>query len=420
MRRAAYWAAVLFIFTVPWEVAIRVGAVGRVSRAVGLLVAGLWALSVIMRGHSRPLDRFVKAYFLLVLWSGLTMFWTIDVHATLGGFITYVQILGMVLVVLDLFETERRVETALQAFVLGAYVSCVSIFVNWVNAPPTDFPEHQRIKALGFEVDGIALIIAVALPAAWYLATGPPADRLPRVLVVADIAYVPAGVFALVLTGTRGAAVASLPTVVFVAWTLRHARRNRRLAAWAMVGAAIVGVAFLVPREPLQRITGTVSDVVGSDSLSGRKEIWQEGVDIFLTHPVGGVGLDAHRAAVSAGKEAHNTALSVLVETGIVGFVLLVAVIAGVAVRVRQRRGWAAWYWGAQLTAILLGAMSLSLEDRKAVWIMGSLAVASATAARRREDARPPPSDLDLAHVDDVDGGYAVVRSAAPVPSIPS
>ena len=174
MRRAAYWAAVLFIFTIPWEVAIRVGAVGRISRAVGLMVAGLWALSVIMRGHGRPLDNFVKAYFLLVLWSGLTMFWTIDVHATLGGFITYVQILRMVLVVLDLFETERGVETALQAFVLGAYVSCVSIFVNWVNAPPTDFPEHQRITALGFEVDGIALIIAVALPA---VAGAPPFEK---------------------------------------------------------------------------------------------------------------------------------------------------------------------------------------------------------------------------------------------------
>lgn len=388
MRRTAYWLTVGFIFTVPWEAAITVGGLGRLSRATGLIAAAVWALSVVVRGRSRPPNAFVKAYFVFLIWNGLTLLWTIDTPATLKGFLTYAQIFGMILVLLDLFETERQVETGLQAFVIGAYVSCISILANWVTAPS----ETLRIKALGFEVDGIALIIALAIPAAWYLATGPAADRQSPMLTMVNLAYLPAAYFALTLTGTRGAAIASVPTGVFVLWTLWNARSNRRLVGWVMVAAAVAGVALFVPREPLQRIAGSVSDITGEDTLSGRTEIWQQGIETFFDHPLAGVGLDAHRAAVSARKEAHNTALSVLVETGVVGFVLITVVIVAVAGHVRRRRRWGAWYWGSQLAVVAIGSMSLSLEDSKSVWLLASFAVASATAIRARsEEAERQP-----------------------------
>jgi O-antigen ligase len=382
----AFWSTVAFMFTVPWEAAIRVGGLGRLSRAAGLAAASVWAVSVLARGRSRPPSAIVKAYFLFLIWNGLTLFWTIDAGATLTGFITYAQIFGMILVVMDLFESERQIEIGLQAFVLGAYVSCASILVNWITASPTRFPEHQRIKALGFEVDGIALIIALAIPAAWYLATGPTAARRSRTASTLDLAYLPVAFFALVLTGTRGAAVASVPTVVFVLWTLRNTRANVRLAAVAMVATAVASVVLFVPREPLQRIAGSVSDVAGRDTLSGRTDIWREGITTFFHDPVTGVGLDAHRAAVSAGKEAHNTALSVLVETGVVGFVLLVALVVIVVANVLRQPRWSTWYWRSQLAAVALGSMSLSLEDSKSVWILVTLAVASAAAARAHPD----------------------------------
>ena len=105
--------------------------------------------------------------------------------------------------------------------------------------------------------------------------------------------------------------------------------------------------------------------------------------------------MDAHRAAVAPGladrsafrkaeKEAHNTYVSVAVETGVVGFAFFVALLLSVAGRIRTRSGWAAWYWPAQLGVLAIGAMSLSLEDSKSVWIFLSLAVASAAAARGR------------------------------------
>jgi len=44
----------------------------------------------------------------------------------------------------------------------------------------------------------------------------------------------------------------------------------------------------------------------------------------------------------------------------------------------RKLSGWPAWYWSTQLAVIAVGAMSLSLEDSKSVWLFLSLCVATA------------------------------------------
>ena len=51
MRKLAFWLTIGFIFTVPWEAAIHISAIGRVSRAFGLIAATVWALSVVLRGR---------------------------------------------------------------------------------------------------------------------------------------------------------------------------------------------------------------------------------------------------------------------------------------------------------------------------------------------------------------------------------
>lgn len=390
MRKQAFWLTIAFIFIVPWEAAIQVGAGSRGSRALGLVVAAVWAISVVVRGRLRRLDTFVKAYFLFLVWNGLTLLWSIAPGVSFSGFITYTQIFGMILILWDLFETEQQAEMALQAFVLGAYVSSASIFVNWLSAPPPNSPEHHRINALGFETDGIALMTALAIPAAWYLATGPNSGKRSRLMTAINFAYVPAGVFTIILTGTRGAAVASVPTLILILWSLRRSSSRRRFIGWTMLGLGILGVMLFAPPEMVQRIGGSVDDVLQGDSLSGRRDIWADSLETFADHPIAGVGLDSHRESSIYDKEAHNTILSILVESGIVGFVLFGFVAIALVTRLMQLDGWAAWYWRTQVAVIGIGAMSLSLEDTKAIWILSTLAVV-ASVAMRNELAQPPP-----------------------------
>lgn len=396
MRKPAFWLAVAFIFTVPWEAAIKIESIGRGSRALGLIAALVWAISIVLRGRIRRWDAFVWAYLTFLLWNGLTLFWSIDTAATLEGFLTYTQIFGMILILWDLLETEWQVNTALQAYVLGAYVSAVSIIWTWFTASTTRFPQYQRFKALGFEVDGIALIVALAIPVAWYLATKPSEPPLSVRMHAINFAYVPLAIFALTLTGTRGAALASVPTALFILWTLRRASPVRKFAAWIAVVLGIIAVLWLAPPAMIERITGSAEDIVSGDSLSGRRDIWSESIRNFLDNSFAGVGLDAHRASSSFGKEAHNTALSVLVETGTIGFMLFGGVVLAAAIRALQMTGWKAWFWRTQLAVVALGSMSLSIENMKSGWIFATLAVASAAAASARgheSDSWTPHSD---------------------------
>jgi O-antigen ligase len=405
MRPIAYWLTMAFVFSVPWENAVHLGGLGRGSKFLGFVLAFVWIGSVLLRRRLRNPDGFQKAYFLLVAWSGLTFYWSIDAGATTKGFLTYAQLLLMVYIIWDMCDTETAIETALQAYVLGAYIASLSIVLEFLSAPDARFPEHERLRGLGTEVDGIALIVAIAVPAAWYLAASPTHQQGSPGRRFLNFAYVPVGLFAVVITGTRGATLALLPAAIFIFWSLRHARPSHRLAALGTLVAAIVVLVVYAPRGPLARIeSATTATELGSEggALSGRWGIWVESSHAFLERPVFGAGLDAHRAAVSGGlnqvrtfriseKEAHNTYISVLVETGIVGFVIFASMIVVVIKRLRRLNGWRAWYWSAQVSVLAIGMMSLSLEDSKSIWVFLSLCVATSAVAGSRSVAVPAP-----------------------------
>lgn len=430
MRPIAYWLTMAFVFSVPWENAVHLGGLGRGSKFLGLALAFVWAGSVLLRRRLRDPDGFQKAYFLLVAWSGLTFYWSIDAGSTTTGFLTYAQLLFMVYIIWDLCDTETAIESALQAYVLGAYIASFSIVLEFLSAPDARFPEHERLRGLGTEVDGIALIVAIAVPAAWYLAASPTHQLGSPGRRFLNFAYVPVGLFAVVITGTRGATLALLPAAIFIFWSLRHARPSHRFAALGTLVAAIVVLVVYAPRGPLARIqTATTATELGSEdsALSGRWGIWVESSHAFLDRPVFGAGLDAHRAAVSGGlnevrtfriaeKEAHNTYISVLVETGIVGFAIFVAMIVIVIKRIRRLSGWRAWYWSAQVSVLAIGAMSLSLEESKSIWIFLSLCVAtSAVAGSRSGTAVPAPIGAPAAGR----GGGAAAPRWQPAPQRP-
>jgi O-antigen ligase len=397
LRSVSIWLSLLFVFSVPWENALQIGEIGRASKVLGYLTFLVWGLAVLAHKRLRKLDGLQQAFFLFLIWNGLTLYWSVDPVATLSAFKTYTEMFGLVLLFWDLYDREVLVKAALQAYVLGAFVAAGSIIVNYVTAPPARFPLHDRVSALGYQTDGIALIVAIAGPAAWYLAAGPEAERRPALARILNYAYIPVGAVAVALTGTRGATLASIPTAVLILWSFRKLSAGKRVMAVAALVAAIVTVVQIAPSGPLDRI-GTAATLTEGDqgALSGRWSIWVESSQVFMERPVAGVGTDGHRAAVAhlrtqrsaykkAEKEAHNTYISILVETGLIGFALFAGVVVCLYRRVRSRSGWDLHYWTAQVAVLAIGAMSLSLEDSKSVWIMTSLAVASAAATRTQE-----------------------------------
>jgi O-antigen ligase len=422
LRVLAFGLAVVFIFTVPWEAAIHIATIGRLSKALGLVAGLVWVISAIGRGRIRGPIALHGAFFAFALWSGLTFFWSLDPRASLGGFVTYMQVFLLLLMVWDLFDSAPKIVSGLQAYVAGAYIAAGSVILNFLTRDPVRFPGHQRFAALGFEVDGIALIVATAAPAAWYLASGPPSRNRSRLWSLLCYAYVPTALFALVLTGTRGAVLASIPTILFVLGSLRRTHGVKRAVQFGAIGLGIVTVIAFAPPEMLGRIGSAWDELTGQSDpsgrygageIGGRGATWLESFEALSGRPFIGVGLNAHRAAVENGHEAHNIYVSVLTETGIAGSLLFAGVLAAVWSRIRWLTGWQRSYWFAQLAVLAIGGMSLSLEDSKSVWIFVGLAVASASLPDGWPDGWPDDSPGTISQIEPGAGAWPASRTRA-------
>lgn len=381
MRRAARGLVLAMVFTIPWENTLEFPGAGTVSKLVGLAAAAVWLVQAAAERRVRKPHPFIGALLLFTIWSGLTTVWSIDPSRSAGGFLTNVQIFLWLFIMWDVFGTRTDIRRALQAYVLGAYVSILGILANFAAGRTT---AYDRYGAAGFQVDAIALVMAIGIPAAWFLAAGPPARHSRRIWALVNYAYLPLASLALVLTGTRGAAVASIPTAVFLAWSLARNGPSRFLAGTLLLVVTVAGIAVIAPPGLLARIASTTGEISQLNDLNGRIEIWRESLGAWREAPILGVGNDAHRAAIPAGKVAHNLFLSVLVETGLVGVVLFANVIRHVLRSVPRHRGWETWFWGAELAVLGLGSLSLSTEDAKSLWLFLALVVIDSAASGRQ------------------------------------
>lgn len=386
MRWAADAAALALVFSIPWEATVFVPGIGTASRAIGIVAAGVWLLYAAGTGRLKKPDLFHWAALLFFGWSGLTIFWSDDPAASYEGLITYLQIFVMILIFWDLFDTPARIRAAMQAFVLGAYVSVASTVWNFVQG--TSLEAYLRFGPLGFNANDIALVFALAVPLAWYLAAGPTSARSPRWLRVVNFLYVPGAALGMVLSGTRGAIVASIPTAILIVWSLQRLPPAKRLAAYALVAVACVAVVAAAPEASVDRVATVVDEITSGGDLTGRRQIWEDSIDLYAAQPVAGIGLDALPAALASGKVAHNTFLSVLVETGAIGFVLFGATLL-LAIRRRHRHVWDRVLWRVTLSVLGIGVLTLSWENQKAGWLVLGLAVSYAALATRPGDDPP-------------------------------
>jgi O-antigen ligase len=144
---------------------------------------------------------------------------------------------------------------------------------------------------------------------------------------------------AIILTGSRGGMIGVFAALVAIAVCTAIVRRRRsegeRMLSPMAVG--VFGLAILIVTVSLVVVLGGTDPLLRSSGLtggtgdltSGRIAFWRSAVNIFLGHPLAGVGLDAFGNAyssydLSSGKfrveQAHNDYLQILADAGILGF----------------------------------------------------------------------------------------------------
>ncbi|MHA6203853.1 O-antigen ligase family protein [Dyella soli] len=164
-----------------------------------------------------------------------------------------------------------------------------------------------RIQYVGIfnDPNDLGLLFVANIPLSVFLSRhGGPLGRLFWLSCTALLLY------GIKLTNSRGAMLAVLVVCGCYVWYRR--------------GAMVAGVLGAIGLVGMKMLSSRMQDLdAGEESANGRVDAWYEGLHMFTSHPVFGVG--AGNFTEYNPLTAHNSLVLVLAETGFVGYVLWLA-----------------------------------------------------------------------------------------------
>ncbi len=382
LERAAWALAWLLVFSLPLEKSVVVFQIGSLSRTLGLAAfAVTLALAVWTPRVRRPNAVFLAAA-AYVAWCGLTVVWSVSRPASAARAATMAQLLGMLWVVWECCRTRGAQAWLLRAYVAGASGAALLTVARYVLRQQT---YYHRYAAPGFDPNDMGVTLALAIPmclhmAAWSRGRAAWAVRLAAALIMAG----------LLLTGSRTALVAACVAFLYSALTWRAAGPAQRATSAALALLLILGAVRLAPQTSRQRLATLPAEALAG-TFHGRTTIWKTGLKVLQRHWAGGVGIAAFPEAVKPWLgtspvpgmpyTAHNTFLSVLVETGVPGALLFGLLLATVALFTWMLGPSERALWFTVLAVWAAGVSTLTWEQRKPTWlIFGLISTAWATA----------------------------------------
>lgn len=381
MRRIVRALLLAFAFVVPWEYSLDIGEpIGNIARIVGLIVllAAIPALLLERRMRTPgPLHWLVLALF---IWFCLSCFWTIDQHATLVRLRGYFQCMLPVWLIWEFAETPEDLRNLLRACVAGSWVLAVLTIASLAS------PEAQmqsRFVAEGQDPNDVAHFLDLGLPVSALLFV----TESKWGWKLLSLSYLPIGLVGVLLTASRGGFLVAVVALTGCGLLLlpRHPRALAAGVASLPVIAAVFW--FLVPHQTLERIA-TIPEQLDRGDLNQRLNIWAAGGQAFAHAPFfgAGAGTFVQAARLAAGDTAHNTALTIVVEGGIVGLLLAAAILAVAAHSVFATRGAVRVALGTALAVWLVTSLVATVEYSRTTWLlMGLLPLAGRLAHEEPE-----------------------------------
>jgi hypothetical protein len=382
LTRIALATLWLFVFTLPLTHATEIPAVGTISAVAGLLAMVAVAIAVAARRHVRlpGLVHMTMAGF--ILWSAITLCWSVAPALTVQRIMTYSQLFVLVLLVWQLCEEEKDIHHLLSAFVLGTMIPALSTLKAFLPGQQTLV---QRASAAGFDPNSLAFVLALSLPVAYYLIL-----REKRPISALYRLQMGFSVCAILLTGSAAAMIAMAVGLSLVAWTIHVVPVRTRTNALAVV--AILGVAamLLVPASLWQRISEQSRN--GGVTLTA---VISNGAESAHSTPIGGFGAGAMAAVVGHSPAVAGTSFPMFSETGFVGVACFVAMLGVLFLSAERMSGVTRSFWFTVLGVWIVGACTLNWECSPPAWLLfGLLAAHSAclkqqgVAAVERENRR--------------------------------
>lgn len=384
MRRIAWSLLVLFVFTIPWEYSLVLPApFGNVARISGLLALAAAIPAILQQSRFRTPALFHWIVLGLYLWWCCTTFWTIDRITTESTLRGYFQVMMIVWLLWEFADTAADLRTLLRAWLAGSWVLALLTLADFASL--NSIAANQvRFAAPGQDPNDVARFLVLGFPLAGLLSRCEK-QPLPR---CAALGFLPAGLLAVLLTGSRSGLLAATIAVAGSAIILGSGRAKTVAFVILALPAVAAGLWFLIPRLTLDRLATIPAELQRGD-LNQRLNIWSSGWSAFLRHPLRGSGagtfvIASHTAPLDT---AHNTLLSIAVEGGLCAAFLAVAIMAVSAWSVTALHGRLRIALATTIATWTVTSLTATAEESRTTWLLlGLIAVAARIAAEREGD----------------------------------
>ena len=378
--RIAFAFLWLFVFTLPLAQATEIPWVGTISKVVGMIAMAAGGAAVVARKQVRTLAPVHMTMAGFILWSAITLCWSIAPELTILRIMTYLQLFVLAMLVWELCGEEKDILRILGAFVLGTMVPALSTLRGFLPAQDTFL---QRASVAGYDPNTLPMILALSLPVAYYLI-------LREKSAVSALYRLQMGfaVCAVLLSGSAATMIAMAVGLSLACWTIHTIPVRTRNNAFALVAVLSLGGMLLLPASLWKHIS--------EESRSGGitlTTVVNSGLESMHSTPAGGFG--AGSMAVTAGHSAvaAKTSFTMFSETGVVGVACFVALLGVLFLSAEGMTGITKSFWLTVLGVSVVGVGSLNWECSQASWLLfGLLAAHSAclkqegvTAAEREQ-----------------------------------
>lgn len=383
MRKTTWVLLVLFVFSIPWEYSLDIGApFGNVARILGLLTMLMAVPAVLEAGCIRTFGSVHWLALALYSWFCCGFFWTATPTETLTHLRGYAQEMILIWLVWEFVESLEGLRVLLRAWLAGSWILVILTIASFVITRG-HAPGQVRFVAIGQDPNDVARFIVFGFPVAAGLLFGSSSGWAARVLW---LLYFPVGFAAVLVTASRsGLLIAAVALCGCGAAALRKYTVGV-IVAVVLVCSAMLLVFYTAPAGTFERL-GTMAELWESRDLNQRANIWSAGWRAFEAVPLIGHGAGSFATAAELGSAdtAHNTALGILVEAGLCGLLLAMGIVVVTARAIWKTRGqlrfalamlmlvWSissliGTEWENRLTWLLFGIAAVAPTLRENVW----------------------------------------------------
>jgi O-antigen ligase len=361
-----------FVFAVPWQYSLELGPpFGNIARFLGVVLIAAAIPAILQAGRLRkpgPVHWLVLALF---VWFCCMSFWTIDESSTVVRLRTCFQVMVPFWLVWEFADTPQDFRNLLRAWLAGSWVLAILTIGSFFSL---DAVAQLRYVAEGQDPNDVARFLDLGFPLGAFLLQ----DKSSRIWRWMGVGYFPVGLASVLLTASRGGFLAALVALAGCGVMLARGRRRTVMAVIILLPVVVAMLWWFIPPGIFARIA-TIPEQIQHGDLNQRLNIWAAGWQAFLHAPVfgAGAGTFVQAARLAPIDTAHNTALSLAVEGGVVSLVLASAILALCVRAVLITRGATRLAMGTAFLVWLVTATAATVETSRTTWLLlGCLAVA--------------------------------------------